>query len=86
MAILKIPVLSIRKLIALLFLVIIAFFLGLLGKLVANKSLEPTAQAQCWIAPGGVGGECAGSSSCECGGGASGGSGGCEGCGCEGCA
>ncbi len=80
MAILKIPALTIKKIIILLFLVIITFFLGLLGKLIANKSLTSAtsaAQAQnCWIPPGeGSCGE-GGSSTCEATSGGEGGEGG----------
>ena len=59
MAIIKIPAVTIKNLAILLFLVIISFTVGLLGKLITNKPLMSTAQAQsCWTPPAGGGESC----------------------------
>jgi hypothetical protein len=77
MAFIKVPVITIKNLIILLFLVIISFAVGLLGKLITNKPFVSTAQAQsCWTPPPGGGG-------CESGGAGSAGSASCGG-GCAG--
>lgn len=63
MAFIKVPVITIKNLIVLLFLVIISFAVGLLGKLITNKPFVSTAQAQCWTTAPTGGGGCEGSES-----------------------